>query len=146
MGGQRAQQNINPPSGLDNYLKTHTTTPVAAQGGPKNMTVVDAQMQARMNEYLNSGVNMDPTNQQMFHRVGQAGNTINVKKPQSDGRVIRKQNYSQTAQHSMAEKSNMKHIRAASEIKNEHHGDNEELNQHAQMNSNMKKRGHSLSH
>lgn len=44
-----------------------------------------------MNEYLNSGVSMGgTTNQQMFHRVGQSGNTINVKKPQSDGRMIRK--------------------------------------------------------
>lgn len=90
MGGQKGQS-VNPPSGLDNYIKTHSTTPVAAQGaGAKNMTLADAQMHARMNEYLNSGVNMDQTNQQMFQRVGQSGNTINVKKPQSDGRVIRK--------------------------------------------------------
>lgn len=55
----------------------------------------------------------------MFQRVGQSVNSINVKKPQSDGRMIRKQNFSQTAQHNLMDKANIKHIRAASEIKNE---------------------------
>ena len=51
-------QSVNPPSGLDNYLKPHSNTPSGANA-QKNPSIVDAQMQARMNEYLNSGVNMD---------------------------------------------------------------------------------------
>lgn len=101
-----------------------------------------------MNEYLNSGVNIDQ-NQQMFQRVGQSVNSINVKKPQSDGRMIRKQNFSQTAQHSMVEKANIKHIRAASEIKNDMGSDmqhHEDDFVGGSGNNNMKKRGHSLSH
>lgn len=61
----------------------------------KNAANMDAQMQARMNEYLNSGVNMDQpaanNNKQMFQKVNQMdGTALNAKKPQSDGRVIRK--------------------------------------------------------
>ena len=64
---------------------------MAALGGTqKSKAVADAEMQAKMNEYLNSGVNMGQTNNQMFHRVGQSGNTLNTKKPQSDGRMMRK--------------------------------------------------------
>ena len=104
-------------SSNDIYVKSHSTTPLALQGGGpapmKNTANMDAQMQARMNEYLNSGVNMD-----------QAA----TKKPQSDGRVIRKQNYSQNATTTMADKSTFKQARAASEIRNDHNLDSKKFN------------------
>ena len=66
----RTQQSYQPGmhqnaghSSNDIYVKSHSTTPLALQGGGpaplKNAANMDAQMQARMNEYLNSGVNMD---------------------------------------------------------------------------------------
>lgn len=59
--------------------------------------------------------------------------------------MIRKQNFSQTAQHNLMDKANIKHIRAASEIKNDIMDiQNQEDDFGAQANSNIKKRGHSL--
>ena len=65
----------------------------------------------------------------MFQKVNQMDSTaLNAKKPQSDGRVIRKQNYSQNTTTTMADKSTFKQARAASEIRNDHNLDSKKFN------------------